>query len=141
MMKIFWFFDDRTIVAARAVFAQMDSEGQRRMTALAVQSGERSKLVIAPNLWTGVGLVRGGAGIALVGDPEQVAERIREYASLGLDTFILSGYPHLEEAHRVAELLFPLLGKARPDDGSSVKGVVVADRHLAPVGETVAALP
>ena len=64
---------------------------------------------MSPNLWAGVGLVRGGAGTALVGDPETVAARMREYAELGIDTFILSGYPHLEEAYRVAELVFPLL--------------------------------
>jgi alkanesulfonate monooxygenase len=131
--------DQRTIDTAQAALARMDSEGQRRMAAL--QGGDRSRLVVAPNLWAGVGLVRGGAGTALVGDPGQVAERIREYAALGLDTFILSGYPHLEEAHRVAELLFPLLGKARPDDGSSLKGVVMADRRLPDVVETVAARP
>ena len=51
--------DDRTIAAAQAVFARMDSEGQRRMAAL--QGGDRSRLVVAPNLWAGVGLVRGGA--------------------------------------------------------------------------------
>jgi alkanesulfonate monooxygenase len=131
--------DERTVAAAQAAFAAMDSDGQRRMAAL--QSGDRSSLVIAPNLRAGVGLVRGGAGTALVGDPDQVVDRIREYAALGLDTFILSGYPHLEEAHRVAELLFPLLGKARPDDGSSLRGVVIADRRLPGVAETVAALP
>jgi alkanesulfonate monooxygenase len=53
--------------------------------------------------------VRGGAGTALVGNPQQVAERITEYAKLGLNYFVLSGYPHLEEAHRFAELVFPLL--------------------------------
>jgi alkanesulfonate monooxygenase len=57
----------------------------------------------------GVGLVRGGAGTALVGDASTVAARLLEYADLGIDTFILSGYPHLEEAYRVAELLFPRL--------------------------------
>jgi alkanesulfonate monooxygenase len=76
---------------------------------LALHGGSRERLEIAPNLWAGVGLVRGGAGTALVGDPATVAERIREYQALGIDTVIASGYPHLEEAYRVAELLFPHL--------------------------------
>lgn len=87
---------------------QMDSVGQRRMAEL--HGGRRDKLVVSPNLWAGVGLVRGGAGTALVGTPEQIVERIREYQAVGIDTIIGSGYPHLEEAYRVAELLFPLLG-------------------------------
>ncbi len=98
---------DESIAAAQKTFARFDSAGQRRMSEL--HSGNRESLEISPNLWAGVGLVRGGAGTALVGDPETVAERIREYANLGIDSFILSGYPHLEEAHRVAEFLFPLL--------------------------------
>ncbi len=69
----------------------------------------REALEISPNLWAGVGLVRGGAGTALVGDPHTVAARLKEYADLGIDTFVLSGYPHLEEAYRFAELVFPLL--------------------------------
>jgi alkanesulfonate monooxygenase len=86
---------------------------QRRMAAL--HGGQydpkdiRKGLEVAPNLWAGVGLVRGGAGTALVGNPEQVAARIKEYADLGLEYFVLSGYPHLEEAYRFAELVFPLL--------------------------------
>ncbi len=87
---------DDTIAAAQAKLAQeSDSEGQRRM--LALHGGSRERLEIAPNLWAGVGLVRGGAGTALVGDPATVAERIREYQALGLDTVIASGYPHLED--------------------------------------------
>lgn len=66
--------------------------------------------MVGPNLWAGVGLVRKGAGTALVGDPKTVAARLREYQDLGIDTFICSGYPHLEEAYRVAELVFPELG-------------------------------
>jgi alkanesulfonate monooxygenase len=81
------------------------------MTAL--HNGDRRKLEVSPNLWAGVGLVRGGAGTALVGDPQTVAERLREYAALGIDTVIASGFPHLEEAYRVAELLFPVLGRER----------------------------
>ncbi len=99
--------DDKTIAAAQAAFGRLDSEGQRRMVAL--HGGRRDKLEVSPNLWAGVGLVRGGAGTALVGSAEVVAERMLEYRELGIETFILSGYPHLEEAYRTAELLFPLL--------------------------------
>ena len=99
--------DDAAIASAQRAFSQFESEGQRRMAAL--HGGRRDSLEVSPNLWAGVGLVRGGAGTALVGDPETVARRMLAYAELGIETFILSGYPHLEEAYRVAELLFPLL--------------------------------
>jgi alkanesulfonate monooxygenase len=105
--------DDSVVAAAQAALSQHDSEGQRRM--LTLHGGDRSSLYLGPNLWAGVGLVRGGAGTALVGGPDSVAARMREYALLGIDTFILSGYPHLEEAYRVAELLLPrLTQRARP---------------------------
>lgn len=99
--------DDETIAIAQKTYARMDSVGQQRMSQL--HGGKRDKLEIAPNLWAGVGLVRGGAGTALVGNPEQVAARMKEYMALGIESFILSGYPHLEEAYRFAELVFPLL--------------------------------
>lgn len=101
------YVDEEAIAKAQQVYARLDSEGQRRMTQL--HGGNREALEVSPNLWAGVGLVRGGAGTALVGDPDTVAARMREYAELGIETFILSGYPHLEEAYRVAELLFPRL--------------------------------
>ena len=103
--------DDDTVIRAQAAFSRMDSEGQRRMAALHGGGKKRSRadLEISPNLWAGVGLVRGGAGTALVGDAKTVAARIEEYAALGIDTFVFSGYPHLEEAYRFAELVFPLL--------------------------------
>lgn len=105
--ELIQYVDDATIAAAQQKFKQMDSVGQQRMSAL--HQGDRSKLEVSPNLWAGVGLVRGGAGTALVGDPETVAARIQEYADLGIETFIFSGYPHLEESIRFAELVFPLL--------------------------------
>ncbi|WP_312284209.1 FMNH2-dependent alkanesulfonate monooxygenase [Yokenella regensburgei] len=104
--------DDETIARAQQAFARTDSVGQQRMAAL--HAGRRDKLEISPNLWAGVGLVRGGAGTALVGDGPTVAARINEYAALGIDSFILSGYPHLEEAWKVGELLFPHLDVTVP---------------------------
>lgn len=105
--------DEATVAAAQAKFSQMDSVGQRRMAELHRgkfnKANVREGLEISPNLWAGVGLVRGGAGTALVGNPQQVADRLKEYAALGLEYFVLSGYPHLDEAHRFAELVFPLL--------------------------------
>ncbi|CAG9238525.1 FMNH2-dependent alkanesulfonate monooxygenase [Paraburkholderia tropica] len=103
---------DEDIARAQQNYASMDSVGQRRMAEL--HQGRRDKLEISPNLWAGVGLVRGGAGTALVGDPATVAQRLREYADIGAESFVLSGYPHLEEAWRFAELVFPLLPGKQP---------------------------
>lgn len=120
--------DDETIAKAQAAFARTDSVGQHRMASL--HNGQREKLEISPNLWAGVGLVRGGAGTALVGDGPTVAARINEYAALGIDSFILSGYPHLEEAYKVGELLFPHLDVAIPE--------IPQPRPLQTQGEAVA---
>jgi alkanesulfonate monooxygenase len=127
--------DDTTVQRAQATFSRMDSEGQRRMAALHGGRFDRSDvrrgLEVSPNLWAGVGLVRGGAGTALVGNPEQVAERIQEYAALGLDYFILSGYPHLDEAYRFAELVFPRLPLQTQER-------LIAPKLSGPFGEIVA---
>ena len=120
--------DDDTIAKAQASLARFDSVGQQRMAAL--HGGRRDRLVVAPNLWAGVGLVRGGAGTALVGDGPTVAARVREYAELGIDTFVFSGYPHLEESYRVAELLFPHLDIAQPQRPES-RG------YVSPFGEMI----
>jgi alkanesulfonate monooxygenase len=110
-----------TVEVAQQIFGRYDSVGQKRMMEL--HGGDRSKLEIGPNLWAGIGLVRGGAGTALVGDPAAVALRLKEYEQLGIDTFILSGYPHLEEAYRVAELVFPELRfSAKPLDMGAAAG-------------------
>ncbi|MER7572520.1 LLM class flavin-dependent oxidoreductase [Streptomyces sp. NPDC126514] len=100
-------FDPETVRAVQAGLARSESEGQRRM--LALHGGSRDDLEIAPNLWAGIGLVRGGAGTALVGSHDEVAERITEYHRLGIDEFVLSGYPHLEEAYWFGEGVLPRL--------------------------------
>jgi alkanesulfonate monooxygenase len=121
--------DEETLAKAQKTFERMDSIGQKRM--LALHGGNRDKLEVSPNLWAGVGLVRGGAGTALVGDPRTVAERIKEYMRVGVGTFIFSGYPHLEEAYRFAELVFPLLPLAHASP------VLRSDRG-GPIGEAIA---
>ena len=99
--------DPQAIARAQAIQRASQSEGQRRMVAL--HNGRTDALEVSPNLWAGIGLVRGGAGTALVGSYDEVADRIAEYHDLGIDEFILSGYPHLEEAYRVGEGVMPVL--------------------------------
>jgi len=96
---------DETISTFQSFLSKDGSVGQSRM--LSLHGGKRDNLEVSPNLWAGIGLARPGVGTALVGTPEIVAERMHEYAELGIDTFIMSGYPHLEEAYRFAELVFP----------------------------------
>lgn len=120
-------FDPETVKAVQAGLARSESEGQRRMLALH-GGGNREGLEIHPNLWAGIGLVRGGAGTALVGSHDEVAERIKEYHALGIDEFVLSGYPHLEEAYRFGEGVLPRL---------AAQGLWrhPSDRHRAPAAQ------
>ncbi|TSD96984.1 LLM class flavin-dependent oxidoreductase [Gordonia rubripertincta] len=109
--------DPEQVAAAQRNLAQSESEGQRRMSELHGRgaafegSPDPRSLEIHPGVWSGVGLVRGGAGTALVGSYDEVAELIGEYAALGLDHFILSGYPHLEEAYHFGEGVRPALAR------------------------------
>jgi alkanesulfonate monooxygenase len=102
--------DPALVDAAQQLLKKSESIGQQRM--LSLHDGSRKDLEVSPNLWAGIGLVRPGAGTALVGSHEQVAERIFEYHDLGLDEFILSGHPHLEEAYAVGEGVLPRVTKA-----------------------------
>jgi alkanesulfonate monooxygenase len=105
------------VEAAQAGLARSESTGQARMRALHEQQRADGSwrdvraLEISPNLWTGVGLVRGGAGTALVGSHAEVAERMAEYAAAGIDEFVLSGYPHLEELYWFGEGVLPQLAR------------------------------
>jgi alkanesulfonate monooxygenase len=99
--------DDETIARVQEKLRRSESVGQKRM--LELHGGSAGDLEVAPNLWAGVGLGRGGAGTALVGSHEEVAERIAEYASVGIEEFVLSGYPHLEELYWFGEGVLPLL--------------------------------
>lgn len=109
--------DPRTVAAAQQSLARSESEGQQRMRQLHgggsnfADGADARSLEIYPNLWSGVGLVRGGAGTALVGSHLEVADRITEYTQLGLQHFILSGYPHLEEAYTFGEGVRPILAR------------------------------
>jgi alkanesulfonate monooxygenase len=114
--------DPDAVAFNRANALASDSHGQKRMNGLIGNRNvtDARELEVAPDLWAGFGLIRTGPGTALVGDPQTVAARLREYQDIGFDTFILSGQPLLEESYRVADLLFPLLPLAnaagRPAD-------------------------
>ncbi|SDW44551.1 alkanesulfonate monooxygenase [Amycolatopsis xylanica] len=104
---------------AQRQLAASESVGQQRMVALhqgKLDAGVRG-LEIHPGLWAGIGLVRGGAGTALVGSHAEVADLIEEYHSHGVDEFVLSGYPHLEEAYWFGEGVRPELARRGLLDG------------------------
>lgn len=99
------------IEMAQRQLARSESVGQARMRSLhrGKAVAEVRELEVHPNVWSGVGLVRGGAGTAIVGSYAQVAERIEEYAAVGVSSFLFSGYPNLEEARVVGEHVLPRL--------------------------------
>ena len=90
--------------------SRTDSSGEQRQQEMRARNGGDS-LVVGPNLWAGIGKARVGVGTALVGSGENVAKRVQEYVDAGIDTFIFSGYPHLEEAQRFGRYVMPHFSK------------------------------
>lgn len=103
--------DDVAIAGNQRFVSNTDSIGQQRMSAMhgGIKPTNLRDLEIAPNLWAGIGLVRPGPGTAIVGSPDTVIRTLEAYRKVGVDTFILSGMPLLEEAYRFGELVLPKL--------------------------------
>jgi alkanesulfonate monooxygenase len=130
--------DEAMIRSVQEGLAHSESEGQRRM--LSLHGGSTDRLEVSPNLWAGVGLLRGGAGTALVGSHTEVADRLEEYASLGISEFILSGYPHLEEAYWFGEGVLPILrqrGLWQPPFAAAEQDGTVNETPFAPTSGPV----
>ena len=99
--------DDNTATAIRSRSLDSTSVGVARQSELRAESDDDG--FIEPNLWTGIGRARSGCGAAIVGNPQQVRDKLRRYRDLGIETFILSGYPHRDECARFGSLVLPHL--------------------------------
>jgi len=108
--------DETAIVANQRFVGGTDSVGQQRMSALhgGIKVADPRALEVAPNIWSGIGLVRPGPGTAIVGSPDTVIRTLQAYQAAGVETFILSGMPLLEEAYRFGETVLPRLPVAQP---------------------------
>ncbi len=95
----------------RAKSLDSQSVGVRRQAELR-QSAVGDDGYVEDNLWTGIGQARSGCGAAIVGDPDQVLDKLRAYQALGMDAFILSGYPHVQECDLFARYVLPHLDHA-----------------------------
>ena len=104
-----------------------ESEADSRMWQLANESQD-SDYRIAPHLWSGLSTVRGGAGLMVVGNPQQVADTLQEFIEIGCTEFCLSGYPHDEEATRFGDLVMPIVQRRnRMNAPSDQPTLAVAD--------------
>ncbi|MFM8903033.1 MAG: LLM class flavin-dependent oxidoreductase [Actinomycetota bacterium] len=96
--------------AIRAKSLDSTSTGVNRQSELRTAADDEG--YIEQNLWTGVGRARSGAGIAIVGDPDQVTNKLNELIDAGVSAFILSGYPHLKECDLFAKYVLPRINHA-----------------------------
>ena len=102
--------DDEVGAVIRARSLDSESVGVRRQAELRGASSDDG--FVEPHLWTGIGRGRSGCGAAIVGDPAQVLAKLNDYRGMGIDAFILSGYPHLDECERFGTMVLPLLDHA-----------------------------
>jgi sulfoquinovose monooxygenase len=111
--------------AAQRLVSRLDDDTGRRIRNQSLHTSSTGQLrqgelrdladddgFVEPNLWTGIGRARSGCGAAIVGDPDQVLAKLRSYAALGLEAFILSGYPHATECDLFARHVLPHLDHA-----------------------------
>jgi alkanesulfonate monooxygenase len=99
--------DAATGDAIRSRSLDSASVGVRRQAELRVAATDEG--FVEENLWTGIGRARSGCGAAIVGDPDQVLAKLQRYQALGIDAFILSGYPHAAECDLFARYVLPHL--------------------------------
>jgi alkanesulfonate monooxygenase len=99
--------DADTGAAIRAKSLDSTSAGVQAQAALRETAAEDG--YAEPNLWTGIGRARSGCGAAIVGDPDQVLAKLNDYRDMGIEAFILSGYPHAAEADLFARHVLPKL--------------------------------
>lgn len=104
------YLDDAEGQAIRQRSLDSQSTGVSRQASLREDSS--SDGFAEPHLWTGIGRARSGCGAALVGNPDQVLAKLKEYEALGIESFILSGYPHLKECDLFAKYVLPELDHA-----------------------------
>jgi len=102
--------DDTEGAAIRSRSLDAGSSGVARQAAL--RDGADADGYVEPHLWTGIGRARSGCGAAIVGDPIQVVAKLERYMDLGIEAFVLSGYPHLDECRRFGRSVLPLLDHA-----------------------------
>ena len=93
--------------AIRAKSLDTSSAGVAAQAAL--REGAAQDGYAEAHLWTGVGRARSGCGAAIVGDPDQVLAKLESYRAMGIEAFILSGYPHIAEADLFARHVLPRL--------------------------------
>ena len=99
--------DDDAGAAIRAKSLDSKSVGVQRQAMLRESAADDG--YAEANLWTGIGRARSGCGAAIVGDPDQVLAKLRAYQAMGIEAFILSGYPHAAECDLFARHVLPRL--------------------------------